>query len=585
MNNQEKDVLKYIFKEKSINQRMIAEATGHSLGTVNKCIKELIDNKYLDSEMQLLPKALELIKKSRPQNAIILAAGFGMRMVPINTEVSKGMLEVKGEPLIERTIKQLHEAGIDKIYIVVGFMKEQYEYLIDKYNIEIVVNSEYSMKNNLYSVNKVIDKLFDSYIIPCDIWCKNNPYDGVELYSWYMVNDTKNIESTVSINRKKELIPVKDDEQGNAMIGISYLTGEDAALVKEEIIRLCENERNSDKFWEEALFTDRIKIAAKIVKSGDAVEINTYEQLKELDGESANLKSKAIEIIADVMSVGIGDIKNIEVLKKGMTNRSFLFNCKGKKYIMRIPGPGANEMINRKQEAEVYNVIKDKKICDEIIFIDPDTGYKITEYIENVRMCDPFNKDEVSRCISRLKDFHKLKLEVGHEFDIFKNMEFYENLWEGKPSVYRDYIDTKNKMYELKEYMDSHVKEKILCHIDANCDNFLFSKAADGTEKITLIDWEYAGMQDHDIDIAMFGIYAMYDRDKMDELIDIYYENNCLPEIRIKIYCYIAVCGLLWSNWCEYKRNQGVDFGDYSIRQYRYAKEYYRIAKEEMEKL
>lgn len=309
---------------------MIAEATGHSLGTVNKCIKELIDNKYLDSEMQLLPKALELIKKSRPQNAIILAAGFGMRMVPINTEVSKGMLEVKGEPLIERTIKQLHEAGIDKIYIVVGFMKEQYEYLIDKYNIEMVVNSEYSMKNNLYSVNKVIDKLSDSYIIPCDIWCKNNPYDGVELYSWYMVNDTKNIESTVSINRKKELIPVKDDEQGNAMIGISYLTGEDAALVKEEIIRLCENERNSDKFWEEALFTDRIKVAAKIVKSGDAVEINTYEQLKELDGESANLKSKAIEIIADVMSVGIGDIKNIEVLKKGMTNRSFLFNCKGK---------------------------------------------------------------------------------------------------------------------------------------------------------------------------------------------------------------------------------------------------------------
>lgn len=76
MNNQEKDVLKYIFKEKSINQRMIAEATGHSLGTVNKCLKELINKEYIDSEMQLLPKASELIKKSRPQNAIILAAGL-----------------------------------------------------------------------------------------------------------------------------------------------------------------------------------------------------------------------------------------------------------------------------------------------------------------------------------------------------------------------------------------------------------------------------------------------------------------------------------------------------------------------------
>lgn len=56
-------------------------------------------------------------------------------------------------------------------------------------------------------------------------------------------------------------------------------------------------------------------------------------------------------------------------------------------------------------------------------------------------------------------------------------------------------------------------------------------------------------------------------------------------EIRIKIYCYIAVCGLLWSNWCEYKKICGVEFGEYSVQQYCYAKDYYEIVQDELKKL
>ena len=69
-----------------------------------------------------------------------------MRMVPINTEVPKGLIEINGEPLIERLIKQLHEVGIENIYIVVGFLKEQYEYLIDKYSVRLIVNPDYAIK-------------------------------------------------------------------------------------------------------------------------------------------------------------------------------------------------------------------------------------------------------------------------------------------------------------------------------------------------------------------------------------------------------------------------------------------------------
>lgn len=174
MNKQESDVLSTLLVEPFINQRILAEGSGHSLGVVNRSLKELIKTGYLNESIRPTMKAISEFKEKTPQQAIILAAGFGMRMVPINTEMPKGLLEVNGEPLIERIIKQLHEVGIQKIYVVVGFMKEKYEYLMDEYGVELVVNSEYASKNNLHSVKLVKDHLQNSYIIPCDPIIKNN---------------------------------------------------------------------------------------------------------------------------------------------------------------------------------------------------------------------------------------------------------------------------------------------------------------------------------------------------------------------------------------------------------------------------
>ncbi len=100
-----------------------------------------------------------------------------------------------------------------------------------------------------------------------------------------------------------------------------------------------------------------------------------------------------------------------------------------------------------------------------------------------------------------------------------------------------------------------------------------------------MIDWEYSGMSDPHFDIAMFCIYSLYDRNAIDDIINIYFSNKCTDENRIKIYCYIAACGLLWSNWCEYKRSLGIEFGEYSLKQFRYAKDYYKIVQLELEKM
>lgn len=583
MNNQEKDILNKLFTEPYVNQRALSEMTGHSLGIVNRSISQLVKEGYINEEMHPTLKAKDYFERHKTKNAIILAAGFGMRMVPINMEVPKGLIEVGGETLIERIIKQLHERGIQEIYIVVGFMKEKYEYLIDKYGVELVVNPEYAKKNNMFSLKLVQQHLANAYIIPCDIWCDFNPFNKYELYSWYMVTNRMDDSSSVKVNRNMELIMIPKEIAGNSMVGIAYLTEDTAKIVCQTLELLCEDKSNDNEFWEKALYKKKkMIVAARVIQNDRVVEINTYEQLRELDENSNQLKVEAIDVICNALKVTPKDIKDITVLKKGMTNRSFLFSCKEKKYIMRIPGEGTDELINRKQEACVYKAIDKKNICDNIVYINPQNGYKITEFLEGVRVCNPVDIKDVKLCMKYLREFHEMKIKVEHEFDLFSKLEFYEDLWEGNPSVYSDYKQTKENVLSLKSYIDQHVEEKVLTHIDAVSDNFLFVKI-DGKEQIRLIDWEYAGMQDPHVDIAMFGIYSLYNKEQIDQLIDAYFVEGCCKEVRIKIYCYIAVCGLLWSNWCEYKSKLGVEFGEYSLKQYRYAKEYYRIVQMELE--
>ena len=98
MNIQKSDILNLIIATQYTNQRDLSKASGHSLGIVNRSIKDLISTGYLDENIQPTSKALSIIQESAPQRAVILAAGFGMRMVPINTETPKGLLEVHGEP-------------------------------------------------------------------------------------------------------------------------------------------------------------------------------------------------------------------------------------------------------------------------------------------------------------------------------------------------------------------------------------------------------------------------------------------------------------------------------------------------------
>ena len=549
---------------KNLTQRELAEKCEFALGKVNKILTKLkedniiVDNKINKSKVQ----------DYKVKNAIILAAGPGLRMIPINDEVPKQLLVINGEVLIERMINQLHEKGIEEIFVVVGYKKESFEYLANKYNVKLVINRDYGSDNNIRSLFLASKYIENTYVIPGDLYFIDNPFNQYELNSYYVLSDSEKRFGYFYKNKQEKLIIGKN--KFFDAVGLSFIQRKDAKVIKDSLSSLVEEGANT--YWESSLFyDDDFEIEAKTISKNSYFEINTYEDLRRFDPLSEHLDNANIATICSVFGVDRDDIKNVKISKKGMTNRSFFFEVNGKKYIMRIPGEGTEKLINRAQEYAVYQIVSPLGISDKIIYMNPESGVKITEFFADSRNCDAFNWDDVAVAMKKLKAFHELKLSVDFTFDIFGQILYYEKLM-GEKSLYQDYDEVKKAVFGLKPYIDRVKLPFQLCHIDSVPDNFLIGK-----NETKLIDWEYSSNQDPHVDIAMFAIYSGYDRNQIDKLIDIYFNSSCDLDTRMKIYAYVAMSGFLWSNWCEYKAHLGVEFGEYSLSQYRYAKEYSKI--------
>ena len=286
-----------------------------------------------------------------------------------------------------------------------------------------------------------------------------------------------------------------------------------------------------------------------------------------------------LDIIKSVFNLQNTDIELIP-LKQGMTNDSFIFSLNNERYIIRVPGVNTEKIINRHQEYDVYQAIKDEDFVEPVIYIDRDKGYKISKFIENSHTVNPKDWNEINACLKRLKEFHNQSHRVEHYFDVFEHINYYESLMPNA-SKYEDYKETKKNIESLEPIIENLVKDWTLCHIDAVCDNFLVTENQD----VYLIDFEYAAMQDPDLDVAMFIVYSLFNRQEIDRIIDIYFEYQATPLKRYKIYSYIAIVGLLWSNWCEAKQDQELLNSSYAQQQYNYAKTFYQIIFDEARNL
>lgn len=579
MNKRDLDVLLALAEQSCSGQRELAALCGYSLGGVNASVKNLINENYVSPQMQLTAKSKQLLRSCAPARAVLLAADLGLRQPLGNGTLPKALLRVRQERLIDRLITQLHQSGITEIYVVVGYAKEQFEYLIDRYGVELIVNSQYAGSGSLHALSLAEVHLKNCYVVPCDLWCRENPFRKQELYSWYMVSTAQSQESSLRVNRKLELTTVPSNAPGDVPIGISYLLAADGKIVASRLAAMDGDRRYHGVSWEESLYDgERFLIAPRQVDEQVITRIESGEDLRELNDCSAAI---ALAESAEILNVPVSEIHDLTPLKKGMTNTSFFFHCQNKAYSIRIPTGKTDNLTHWKREAAVHRKLSGCGIAETVVFFDAATGVKLSEYLEGTRPCDPADPQDVLACMQRLRQLHQLNLQTPHRFDLFHAIEFYESAWGDADSLYPDYQTTKQNVFSLRTYIDSQDKTLCLTHLDAVPENFLIS--ADNT--IHLIDWEYAAMQDPHMDIAMFCLQALYDRQQVDCAIDAYFPSGCTPALRLKIYCYIAAGGLLWSNWCEYEIRHGAEFGAYSLRQYRYAKEFYRIVEKELRRI
>lgn len=574
----ESDLLRLI--QDSSEQRSVPMASllGCSVGELHATRSLLKEKKDLDDQDRLTPAMQQEIAQNSPQRAVILAAGMGMRALPLSAEQPKALLEVYGEPLIERLIRQLRQAGIQEIEVITGYRAQDLDYLAEKFGVRLVHNDRYAETNNLHSL-ALCSSLDCCYIVPSDLWFETTPFRSAELRSWYMTSSKPAHKYPVHVRPDSTLEQARDT--GETMVGIAYISHQDHEAVENCIRQAAEQPGHAHDFWEDALWQPdgTFALQARPIRFDDWVEINTFEQLRQTDEESRSLAVRSIQALMDIFDCSMSDVQSVSILKKGMTNRSFLFEIQEQRYIMRLPGEGTEQLISRRQEAEVYELLQGSGICDEVVYLNPDNGYKVTKFLQNARSCDAFSEEDLIRAMDLLHRFHDLNLHSSHDFDLFGKAEEYRSFLRGAPSRYPDYEQVRERVFALKPFLEKHAEKKVLCHIDAVPDNFLFYTDPDREqEQLVLIDWEYAGNQDPLADLAMFSIYALYNQADMEHLLQLYLKKEPTPLQKTRLLAYAAVCGFLWSEWCEYKSMLGVEFGAYSLAQYEYAREFSLLA-------
>ncbi len=159
--------------DKAYSQRDLEKITGYSLGTVNKLSKELADQGFIDKS-KITKKGLDALEPYRAKRAVFIAAGFGSRMVPITLNTPKPLVRVNGKRIIDTLIDACLAAGIEEIYIVRGYLAEQFDQLLYKYPmIKFLENPSYNDANNISSALVARYLLSNAYVLEADLVCSN----------------------------------------------------------------------------------------------------------------------------------------------------------------------------------------------------------------------------------------------------------------------------------------------------------------------------------------------------------------------------------------------------------------------------
>lgn len=522
------------------------------------------------------------------KNAIILAAGKSNRFAPFTYEKPKGLFCVKGEILIERQIEQLQEAGIKDIYIVVGYMKEKFFYLEQKYGVKLIVNNEFGKKGNLYSLYVAREHLADTYICCADHYFINNPFviDNAENISFRACSyqEGKFREFGITCSDADVITSmIVGGHDSLAMVGHAYLNKRFSSIFRDLMEAEINNFGVATMFWEE-FYAKHIKALTLYKKYFDEKEILEFDSivdLREFDSEFLlNVDSEIIANICTVLKCSPNDISDIAVISAGLTNVSFAFECDGQKYVYRHPGGTAGNLIDRQAEYVAQMAAKNIGIDKSVIHMEL-SGWKLSYYVSNAKNCD--FEEHYNQLETGMEYLHRL-----HAVKVSEPIKVFDNLAEGKRlmdiasttkgNLRKEFADIIDKVERLYRYVKKDAERLgfglVLCHNDIYEPNYLY----DDKGEIYLIDWEYSGLNYAANDIC--GILCRYDwtEEQIERYLKAYVGHELTLDEHRYYLAFLPIAAFYWFCWGLYKGSVGDDDSFFFLPAYRNLIRYIDVA-------
>ena len=285
------DILKHLAADRGpLSQRQLEKLTGYSLGTVNRTVRQLTEE-GLVKDGAVSEKGLAALEPYRAKRAVFVAAGFGSRLVPITLNTPKPMVRVHGVRIIDRLIEACLQAGIEEIWIVRGYLAEQFDQLLYKYPmIRFLENPLYNEANNISSALAARDLLSNAYVFEADLLIRNPAIISRYHYrSDFLAIRMDRTDDWCFEVENGVITKEKVGGQGDniwQMVGISYWNEEDGRRLARDIAEVYASPGGKERYWEQVPLVYRkenYRVEVRECLAEDIVEIDTFRELKAID--------------------------------------------------------------------------------------------------------------------------------------------------------------------------------------------------------------------------------------------------------------------------------------------------------------
>ena len=274
-------------------------------------------------------------------NAVIMAAGTSSRFAPLSYERPKALIQVKGEVLIERQIRQLQAAGISEIIIVEGYMKESFEYLREKFGVKIIENDSYLTRNNNGSIYAAKDYIRNTYICSADNYFPENPFESTVDDAYYAAVYANGFTNEWCMHEDADgyIDGVRIGGQ-NAwyMLGHVFWTESFSRSFLDILERIYDLPETADKLWEKIFMEHLDVLKMKIRKYPESFifEFDTLDELRLFDTTYIeDTRSGILKQIARQLGCAERDIMDVRAYKddtNAATGIHFMANGKAYEY-------------------------------------------------------------------------------------------------------------------------------------------------------------------------------------------------------------------------------------------------------------